>query len=71
MASSTIEVEMKLSSTVTVAPGHTLIVGTSAPCAIEEAAQIKEHIEKRLPGVSVIVISGVSALASYDPEGRQ
>lgn len=47
-----------------VRPGDTLVVAKHGPVSAQEAARIKEHIEARLPDVSVLVIEA-DGLAVY------
>lgn len=52
--------------TITVSPGDTLIIGRSERYPTEEAGNIaRKNIEEWLPGVKIVLIGGVSALAVY------
>jgi hypothetical protein len=50
-----------------VRPGDTLIIGTAVPVTRAQAATLKTEAEERLPGVKVLVVSNVTALATYRP----
>lgn len=62
------EAELMLQDGFVVRPGDTLIVRYDPKLTMQQVAGIKEQIESRLPGVSVLVL-GCDGLAVYRPDG--
>lgn len=61
----------ELTSAVVVRPGYRLVVSTPRLVTMEEADQMKTLIGAKLPGVEVVVLSGIAQMAVYEPDERR
>lgn len=67
MATARLSVETEFVG-LTVRPGDKLVIAFPRLLNMMEANEIKEKIEILLPGVSVVILDGVSGLAVYHPD---
>lgn len=67
----TVPVKLEVSGAVTVRPGSTLVIGLHDAPSQEAAKHLKEQMEERLPGVEMLVVCGVAAMAAYEPDEVQ
>jgi hypothetical protein len=57
----------KTRDAVIVRPGETLIVGVSHDVALDELDWMGERLRAKLPGVAVLIVAGVEAMAVWRP----
>jgi hypothetical protein len=57
----------KTRDTVIVRPGEALVLGVSRDAELDELAEMRERLRTLLPGVEVVFISGIEAMAVWRP----
>lgn len=53
---------------VTLEPGDKVIFVTPVACSEEMAAHIKERVAEQLPGVEVVMVTGITQMGVYKPD---
>lgn len=68
MARATLDVELRLGSTVIVRPGDTLVVARTDDVTDVELDELMTSMTTLLPGVEVVVVNRCTGLAVYRPD---
>lgn len=66
------ELEMQLRNIAVVRPGDTLIIGLHhSVTGTEWLDRVREQFAEALPGVKVVFVGNVTALAVFEPDGGE